>query len=192
MNVTNIYTAGVGGQGLVLTTDIISEVAFLEGFDVKSNDVIGLSQRGGKVWGSIRFGEKVHSSLIPNGEGDILLSMEQLEGLRWSSALKKGSKIIFNEEVIFPNRVLLEKDEYPENIKENLIEKGYDVISVSAKEIGRSLGNIKTGNIILLGKLSNYLPFKDDTWLKVIAKKVPPKTVEVNFSAFKAGRQDTT
>ena len=192
MNVTNIYTAGVGGQGLVLTTDIISEVAFLEGFDVKSNDVIGLSQRGGKVWGSIRFGEKVHSSLIPNGEGDILLSMEQLEGLRWSSALKKGSKIIFNEEVIFPNRVLLDKDEYPENIKENLIEKGYDVISVSAKEIGRSLGNIKTGNIILLGKLSNYLPFKDDTWLKVIAKKVPPKTVEVNFSAFKAGRQDTT
>ncbi|MGK0465444.1 indolepyruvate oxidoreductase subunit beta [Clostridium sp.] len=192
MNVTNIYTAGVGGQGLVLTTDIISEVAFLEGFDVKSNDVIGLSQRGEKVWGSIRFGEKVHSSLIPNGEGDILLSMEKLEGLRWSSALKKGSKIIFNEEVIFPNRVLLEKDEYPENIKENLVEKGYDVISVSAKEIGRSLGNIKTGNIILLGKLSNYLPFKEETWLKVIAKKVPPKTVEVNFSAFKAGRQDTT
>jgi indolepyruvate ferredoxin oxidoreductase beta subunit len=189
MGVTNIYTAGVGGQGLVLTTEIIVEVAFLEGFEVKSNDVIGLSQRGGKVWGSIRFGEKVHSALIPEGEGDLLLSMEELEGLRFSGALKKGAKIIFNEEIIFPNRVLLEKDEYPENIQENLIEKGYEVISVSAKEIGRALGNIKTGNIILLGKLSNYLPFKEETWLSVIAKKVPPKTVEVNFSAFKAGRQ---
>jgi indolepyruvate ferredoxin oxidoreductase beta subunit len=189
MGVTNIYTAGVGGQGLVLTTEIIVEVAFLEGFDVKSNDVIGLSQRGGKVWGSIRFGEKVHSALIPEGEGDLLLSMEELEGLRFSGALKKGAKIIFNEEIIFPNRVLLEKDEYPENIKENLIEKGYEVISVNAKEIGRALGNIKTANIILLGKLSNFLPFKEETWLNVIAKKVPPKTVEVNFSAFKAGRQ---
>ena len=189
MGVTNIYTAGVGGQGLVLTTEIIVEVAFLEGFDVKSNDVIGLSQRGGKVWGSIRFGEKVHSALIPYGEGDLLLSMEELEGLRFSSALKKGAKIIFNEEIIFPNRVLLEKDEYPENIKGDLIKKGYDVISLDAKEIGRALRNIKTGNIILLGKLSNYLPFKEDTWLKVIAEKVPPKTVEVNFSAFRAGRQ---
>ncbi|MEK6265114.1 MAG: indolepyruvate oxidoreductase subunit beta [Clostridium sp.] len=189
MGVTNIYTAGVGGQGLVLTTEIIVEVAFLEGFDVKSNDVIGLSQRGGKVWGSIRFGEKVHSALIPYGEGDLLLSMEELEGLRFSSCLKKGAKVIFNEEVIFPNRVLLEKDEYPENIKAGLVEKGYDVVSVNAKEIGKTLGNIKTINIILLGKLSNYLPFKEATWLKVIEEKVPHKTVEVNFSAFKAGRQ---
>lgn len=189
MDVTNIYMAGVGGQGLVLTTEIVVEVAFLEGYDVKSNDVIGLSQRGGKVWGSIRFGEKVHSALIPAGEGDLLLAMEELEGLRLSSSLKKGAKIIFSEEIIFPNRVLIEKDEYPENIREKLVENGYEVISINAKEIARVLGNIKTGNIVLLGKLSKYLPFKEETWLKVIETKVPAKTVEVNFSAFKAGSQ---
>lgn len=189
MSVINLYIAGVGGQGLVLSTEIVVEVAFLEGFDVKSNDVIGLSQRGGKVWGNVRFGEKVHSSLISEGEGDLLLAMEELEGLRCSSALKKGAKIIFNEEIIFPNRVLIEKDEYPVNIREKLIEKGYEVISLNAKEIGRDLGNIKTENIVLLGKLSKYLPFKEETWLKVIEKKVPAKTIEANFSAFKSGRQ---
>jgi indolepyruvate ferredoxin oxidoreductase beta subunit len=189
MGVINLYMAGVGGQGLVLTTEIIVEVAFLEGFDVKSNDVIGLSQRGGKVWGSVRFGEKVHSALIPEREGDLLLAMEELEGLRCSNSLREGAKIIFNEEIIFPNRVLIEKDVYPENVKEKLIEKGYEVICVFAKEIGRSIGNIKTSNIVLLGKLSNYLPFKEETWLKVIENKVPAKTVEINFSAFKAGRQ---
>jgi len=189
MGVTNIYIAGVGGQGLMLTTEIVDEVAFLEGYDVKSNDVIGLSQRGGKVWGSIRFGEKVHSALIPDGEVDLLLSMEELEGLRLSFALKKGAKIIFNEEIIFPNRVLIEKDEYPENIREKLVERGYEVISLNAKEIARGLGNIKTGNIVLLGNLSKYLPFKEETWLKVIEEKVPKKTVVINFSAFKAGRQ---
>ena len=188
MSVKNIYLAGVGGQGLVLTTEIIVEVAFSEGYDVKSNDVIGLSQRGGKVWGSIRFGEKVHSALIPEGEGDLLLAMEELEGLRLSESLKNGAKIIFNKEIIFPNRVLFEKDEYPQNIREELIEKGYEVISLNAKEISRELGNIKTENIVLLGRLSRYLPFKEETWLKVIEKKVPAKTVEVNFSAFKAGR----
>ena len=188
MGVKNIFIAGVGGQGLVLTTQIVVEVAFLEGFDVKSNDVIGLSQRGGKVWGSVRFGEKVHSALIPKGEGDLLLAMEELEGLRLSSSLKRGAKIILNEEIIFPNRVLIEKDEYPGNIKEKLLDKGYEVISISAKEIGRFLGNIQTGNIVLLGKFSKYLPFKEETWLKVIESKVPPKTIDVNFSAFKAGR----
>ena len=189
MGVINLYMAGVGGQGLVLTTEIVVEVAFLEGFNVKSNDVIGLSQRGGKVWGSVRFGEKVHSALIPEGEGDLLLAMEELEGLRFSSFLKNNARIIFNEEIIFPNRVLIEKDEYPENIRKKLVEKGYEVISVNAKEIGRALGNIKTGNIVLLGKLSKYLPFKEETWLKVIKEKVPAKTVEVNYSAFKSARQ---
>ncbi len=188
MSVKNIYIAGVGGQGLVMLTEILAEVAFLEGFDVKTNDVIGLSQRGGKVWGSVRYGEKVHSALIPEGEGDILLAMEQLEGFRWCGTLKPGAKIIFNEEIIFPNRVLIEKDQYPENIREKLLSSGYSVISINAKEISKSVGNIKTSNIVLLGKLSKYLPFKEETWLKVIEKKVPEKTIAANFNAFKAGR----
>ena len=109
MGVTNIYMAGVGGQGLVLTTEIIVEVAFLEGYDVKSNDVIGLSQRGGKVWGSIRFGEKVHSALIPEGEGDLLLAMEELEGLRLSAALKKVQKLYLTRKLFFPIEYLLKR-----------------------------------------------------------------------------------
>jgi len=115
--------------------------------------------------------------------------MEELEGLRLSSSLKRGAKIILNEEIIFPNRVLIEKDEYPENIKEKLVQNGHEVISINAKEICKFIGNIQTGNIVLLGKLSKFLPFKEETWLKVIESKVPPKTIDVNFSAFKAGRK---
>ncbi|ERI95197.1 putative indolepyruvate ferredoxin oxidoreductase, beta subunit [Clostridiales bacterium oral taxon 876 str. F0540] len=184
----NILICGVGGQGLVLTTKILAEAAFEEGYDLKTSDVIGLSQRGGMVWGSIRFGKRVHSALIPEGEADILLAMEELEGLRWSSSLKKGGKIILNEHRTFPNRVLIEKEEYPEYIKETLADKGFDIFSINANKVAKELNNIKVVNLVLLGKVSALLPFSIDTWNKVIEKNVPAKTVELNKKAFMLGR----
>lgn len=188
MATTNIIISGVGGQGLVLGTKILAEVAFKEGFDMKSSDVIGLSQRGGMVWGSVRFGEKVGSAVISEGECDILLALEQLEGLRWSKALKKGAKLILNNEIIYPNRVLLEKEEYPENIGEKLEKKGYEVINVDAKKLAKEAGNAKASNTVLLGVLSKYLPFSQEAWIQAIKENVPPKTIEMNIEAFKAGR----
>lgn len=187
MSNTNIYIAGVGGQGLVLATKIISDTAFKEGFDIRTNDVIGLSQRGGKVYGSIRFGEKVFSCQIPRGEGDILLALEKLEGLRWAPEMKKGAKVIMNEEIIFPNRVLIEKDEYPENIDETIKSLGLDLISVNARNIAKEAGNIRTANTVLLGVLSTLLPFSKEAWIESITENVPPKTIEDNIKAFNLG-----
>lgn len=189
MRITNILITGVGGQGLVLATRIISKAAFLEGYDIKTSDVIGLAQRGGLVWGCVRFGDEVSSPLIPNGEGDVLLAMEELEALRWTHLLRDGAKIILNKEQIYPNRVLIEKEEYPENIEETLRSKGFEVFCADANSAAKQSGSIKTSNTFLLGCLSKHLPFNGQTWNKVISENVPVKTIEQNLKAFRMGRE---
>lgn len=187
MSVTNILISGVGGQGLVLATKLLAESAFLEGYDVKTSDVIGLSQRGGKVFGSVRFGEMVHSPLIPTGQVDILLAMEKLEGLRWIKELKSDAQVILNEYSILPNRALIEKDEYPENIDNIFKSTPLQIFTINALQASKALGTVKVMNVVLLGKLSTMLPFKKETWQAVIEKNVPPKTLELNKKAFEAG-----
>lgn len=189
MTTTNILIAGVGGQGLVLSTRIISYAAFKEGFDIKSGDVIGLSQRGGTVWGSVRFGKKVFSPIIPNGEADVLLGLEELEALRWIHLMKNNAHIIVNKQNVFPNRVLLEKEEYPKDIVSELKNKGFQVDSVDAREIARAAGNVKAENIVLLGKLSKLLPIKHETWIETIKENVPAKTIDINITAFNKSRE---
>jgi indolepyruvate ferredoxin oxidoreductase beta subunit len=187
LSVINILISGVGGQGLVLATQILSEVAFREGYDIKASDVIGLSQRGGMVWGSVRYGEKVYSALIPNGECDILLAMESLEGLRWAHMLKPSGKVILATEKTYPNRVLIEKEEYPTAIMEHLAKLGLNVIPVKAQEEAKKVGNIKTSNILQLGMLSSLLSFSRNTWIEVINNLVPKSTAAVNIAAFDKG-----
>lgn len=188
MSTINILISGVGGQGLVIATQILSEVAFKEGYDIKTSDVIGLSQRGGMVWGSVRFGQKVYSALIPDGECDILVAMEALEGLRWAKMMKPGGKVILATEKTYPNRVLIEKDEYPAAIEEQLIKLGLTIFPVKAQEEAKRLGNIKVSNILQLGMLSSLLPFSRDTWTEVISSNVPPATRTVNLAAFDRGK----
>lgn len=182
----NILLAGVGGQGLVLTTEIISEAAFRDGYDIKSNDVIGLSQRGGKVWGSIRIGKLINSPNIPLGEGDILLAMEPLEGYRWSHVLKDDALVIINTYEIAPSPVLMEIDNYPEDIIGDL-KQNYKVIAINAMEEGNKLGNTKVANAFLLGIMAKHLNIKKETWEEVIKDKVPSKAVDENIKAFNVG-----
>lgn len=189
MKVTSIMIGGVGGQGLVLATRIIASVALLEGFDVKTGDVVGLAQRGGMVWGSVRFGDKVHSPLIPAGRGDFMLAMEALEGLRWAHLLKPGATVFLNEFRIYPNLVLLEKADYPTDVPALLGERGITTVSIAAEGIAEGLGNRKLANTVLLGALSTSLPFQTSTWEQVISENVPPRTVELNLKAFAAGSQ---
>ncbi|MPM83544.1 hypothetical protein SDC9_130608 [bioreactor metagenome] len=188
MKCTNILICGVGGQGLVVTTTIISEAAFLEGYDIKTSDVIGLSQRGGLVFGSIRFGEKVYSALIPQGEADILIALEKLEGLRWVHNVKKDGVVILNNNTIYPNRVLIEKEEYPENIEDKIKDKGLKLLQVNGTAIGKDLGNIKVENTVLLGVLSNYLPFSEESWYEALSKTFPERLLPINKEAFNLGR----
>lgn len=188
MKCTNILICGVGGQGLVVTTNILSQVAFLEGFDIKTSDVIGLSQRGGMVFGSVRFGEVVHSALIPENEVDMLIALEKLEGLRWSNNVKKNGLVVLNQSITYPNRVLIEKEQYPENIDELLKNKKLTVLSIFAKDMAKNLGNKNVENTILLGSLSNYLPFSEENWLKALNDIFPKKLLDINIKAFSLGR----
>ncbi len=182
----NIIVAGVGGQGLVLATGIIAEAGFKEGLDVKTNDVVGLSQRGGTVWGTIRIGEKIHSPNIPHGKGDILLGMEPLEALRWSHLMKEGSTIIMNKKRVYPTPVLLEKEEYPEEEMVSLKER-FNVIEIDAIGEAKAAGNIKAANTILIGLLAKHLDIKTETWEEVLRANVPPRAVEENINAFHRG-----
>lgn len=184
--VTNILIMGVGGQGLVLATNITANVAALAGYDVKTNDVIGMSQRGGMVWGSIRFGETVHSPNVPVGQGDVLLGMEPLEALRGSRLLKEGATIIMNKKRVYPTPVLLEQADYPEDEIKALEEK-FNVIYVDADAEAKESGNIKAANTIQLGILAGVLDINTKYWLEAIEQFVPPKAIEANRNAFERG-----
>lgn len=183
----NILLAGVGGQGMVLTTKLICDAAFLGGFTFKSNDVIGLSQRGGKVWGSVRIANEVHSPNIAPGTGDFLMALEPLEGLRWSHMLKKEGIVIMNTSRINPVPVMMEKAAYPEGV-DQLLAETFEVVSLNANEEGAKLGNSKIANTFLLGILAKRIPeIPEAIWKQAIENNVPKKTVALNMAAFDHG-----
>jgi indolepyruvate ferredoxin oxidoreductase, beta subunit len=184
--VTNIMLGGVGGQGLILMTRIISQAALKDGYDIKSNDVVGLSQRGGMVWGNIRYGEKVYSPNIPSGQGDILVAMEPLEALRWSAVLKKDGVIIMNSKRVYPTAVQQEKVPYPEDdIKE--LQSKYKVIEINAFEEAKNIGKKQVSNVLLIGVLAKHLNIKPETWRDTIKENVPQKSIDLNIKAFEFG-----
>lgn len=184
--ITNIMLSGVGGQGLVLMTRIISQVALKAGYDVKSNDVVGLSQRGGMIWGNIRIGDKVYSPNIPAGEGNVLVSMEPLEALRWSSVLREDGVIIMNTKRFYPTLVQQEKATYPEEEIAKLKER-YKTIAIDAIEEGIKIGKKQVSNVLLLGILSKFLDIKKEIWEDVIKDNVPKKSIDMNLMAFQFG-----
>jgi indolepyruvate ferredoxin oxidoreductase, beta subunit len=183
----NVMLAGVGGQGLVLMTKIISQTAFLDGFDVKTNDVVGLSQRGGMVYGNVRFGEKIHSPNIPIGQGDILIALEPLEGLRWSYMVKKGGIIVLNTDQIYPTMVQQEKEKYPVEDIEALA-NNYKLVQVDAKGEAKKLRKTQVVNTIMLGVLSKYLSLSQESWIEAIKGSVKVNTTQLNIQAFQIGQ----
>jgi len=184
---TKIVICGVGGQGTILASDILSLVAMEEGYDVKKSEVHGMAQRGGSVISNCVFGEKVYSPLIGLGEGDILLAFEKLEALRSLPYLKKNGKMIVNDYKWLPITVASSDATYPENIIKTLKKKVEHLICVDGVKIAADLGNIRTTNVVLLGVLARFLPFKQESWLSVLEKRVPKKTVEINKTAFLLG-----
>ncbi|MBO8143491.1 MAG: indolepyruvate oxidoreductase subunit beta [Thermodesulfobacterium sp.] len=185
--VTNLVLVGTGGQGIVLASRILAWCAFKSGFDVKESEIHGMAQRGGSVIGQIRFGKKVHSPSIPTGGAHIMLALEELEALRYLHFLKNGGKIILNLKQILP--ASLEPSLYPENVSEQLREKGYKVFPVKAEEIAKTLGSVKIENTVLLGVLSLLLPFSTEIWKEVLTNSVPSKMVDLNLKAFEEGKK---
>lgn len=185
----NIVLSGVGGQGVLVASDIIVDVAMNQGFDTKKSEVHGMAQRGGSVVSQVRYGTKIYSPLIQNGHADIILAFEKLEALRYLDFLKPNGVIIFNTQQITPLTVYFSNVKYPEDILERCKKKTPHVISVDAIKIAEDLGNLKVLNSIMLGALSNHIEFSQDIWLESIGKRVPKKTIELNTKAFQKGRE---
>jgi len=185
---TDILVAGVGGQGILLTSDILVEVAFEEGYDVKKSEIHGMAQRGGSVISEVRFGEKVYSPLIKKGQADFLLGLEKLETLRFLHYLKPEGWLVVNDLEIPPLGVSLGKEKYPDNIFSLLKKKTSRIIRVDGLAMAKNVGNLKTMNVVMLGILSSFLPFSISTWKKVIEKRVPSYSLKDNLRAFESGR----
>lgn len=183
----NVLIAGVGGQGLVLTTKIMAEAAVRAGYDVKTNDVIGLSQRNGKIWGSVRIGKRIYSPNIPEGEADILIAFESLEARRMRKMLKTGtSTVVVNSYQMAPARVQQGLEEYASDIDELLMEQSV-VKKVDATAVAVEIGHAAVANIYMLGIAAQELPIPEDVWISVISENVPPKSIELNKTAFQKG-----
>jgi indolepyruvate ferredoxin oxidoreductase beta subunit len=185
---TNVVICGVGGQGIILASNVLCYAAFLEGLDVKKSEVHGMAQRGGSVVTHVRFGKKVHSPLIEEGTSDYILAFEKLEALRYAYFLKKRGTIIVDNREISPMSVLVGQAQYPKDIDRKL-SKVSTTHLVNAANIARELGNIRVVNIILLGVLSTFLQFKKKSWTKAISYFVKKKFVDLNITAFQRGRE---
>jgi len=186
---TNILVAGVGGQGVILASDIMCEVFMEAGYDVKKSEVHGMAMRGGIVTSHFRFGKKVYSPLIKEGEADILFAFEQLEGLRWINHLRANGKIVMNDHKINPPAVNLGEMEYPKAIPKMIQSKIKNFYLVKGTEIALQLGDVRAANVVLLGAISKFFELNEDLWLKTILNYLPAKVHELNKKAFSAGRE---
>ncbi len=186
----NIIICGVGGQGILLASEIIALTAMESGFDVKKSEVHGMSQRGGSVFSHVRIGEKVYSPIIEKGKGDILLSLEKAETLRWVHYLKKDEPLIIMSDLeIIPPLVSLGLTSYPKDVEKKLKDISSKLFIIPAKKISEEVKDIRVLNIFFLGFLSNFLPFDIKKWEEIIKSKVPENKLEINLTTFKKGRE---
>ena len=189
--VTNILVAGIGGQGVMTAAEVLSQTALSQGFDVKKTEVAGMAQRGGVVTSHVRFGRRVLSPAIPNGEADILVGFEPAEALRWCGQLRPGGVAMVNRVRQEPPVVTLGLFAYPDDPVAEMRARGIEVHAFDAGAIARELGNLKLVNTVMLGAIADYLPFpaeilKEEIVHRFRARK--PDLVAVNETAFEAGR----
>jgi indolepyruvate ferredoxin oxidoreductase beta subunit len=185
--VKSILFVGVGGQGIILASKILTEGLVKFGYDVKMSEVHGMAQRGGSVTTQVRFGEKVYSPLIGLGEADVVVAFEKVEAARWLSYLKQGGTLVVNDYEIYPQAVLTGQEVYPDDVIEKLKEKVENVKVFNAADVAMEIGNIKTQNIVLLGALIKALGLEDLDWEEVVKEHLPEKLQEINIKAIKAG-----
>ncbi len=193
-NVTSVLMVGVGGQGILMVSKVLATLCQNAGMEVKQSEVHGMAKRGGAVFSHIRFGPKVHSPLIPEGEADVLLALEWAEGLRWLHYLRPEDGVFISDvrRIVPPfacrNRGRGVTPEYARATPAEIIGRLGTGYALDATGIARELGNDRVANTVLLGVLSTALDFPEEDWLEVIARVVPAKTVDINRAAFSAGR----
>ena len=188
----DLLLTGVGGQGNILASDIIGEVAMAAGFDVKKTDTLGMAQRGGSVVSNVRIAKKVYSPLIKEGEVDFLLAFEKLEGIRWANYLRPGGVAIINNHAVPPLSVNLGVEKYPTDgeVTQVLKQRSERIYLVEGTRKVTELGNAKALNIFMLGCASVFLPFDLTAWQDAIQKHLPEKLWKLNMTAFETGRKE--
>lgn len=190
MEKLNIMIVGVGGQGTLLASRVLGNVAMKMDRDVKVSEVHGMAQRGGSVVTYVKMGEKVYSPIIEKGEADIIIAFEELEALRWIDYLKQDGTLILNEQKIDPMPVITGKAKYPQSIVGKIKDCFKNVVTIDALEIARQCGNIKAVNTVLLGLLAKSTAIDKQIWLESLKENVPSKALDVNLKAFEAGYKD--
>jgi indolepyruvate ferredoxin oxidoreductase beta subunit len=186
----NFMITGVGGQGTILSSDILAAVGVSAGYDVKKSDILGLAVRGGSVLGHVRWGDTVHSPIVPEGRVDYLIAFELLEGMRRLNQVRVGGTVLLNQQEIHPASVSSGLAGYPDEkaVRVALEAATEHVYRVPGLEMAQELGNTKVLNVVLLGSLSALLPVEPEVWEEVLDERVPPRFKALNLEAFHAGR----
>jgi len=188
VKVFNILIAGVGGQGVLLTSKVIAEAALLEGRDVKQSEVHGMAQRGGSVLSQVRFGERVFSPIVSPGEADLLIGFEPLETARYLQYLNDGGAVVYNTRPIGTIGVSIGAETYPQDIDETIRRHAPKVFAFDATSVAIEAGEKRAVNLVLLGAALSVLPLQEAVLLEAIMNTVPKKALEINKKAFAAGR----
>jgi len=189
MKTVNILLSGVGGQGVILASKILSEAALLQGLDIKQSEVHGMSQRGGSVVSHVRIGDVVHSPLVAEGGCDLLVGFEPLEALRFAHWVRRDGALIYSTDRINPSTVSAGFAQYPADLVERLAGYPCAKIPVPAGDLAEKAGNRRSANVVLVGTLANRLQFPADVWQKALTASVPAKLLDLNREAFRLGRE---
>ena len=190
MKTKNIMIVGVGGQGSLLASKLLGHLLMEQGYDVKVSEVHGMSQRGGSVVTYVRYGDKVCSPVIDQGEADFIVSFEVLEAARWLSYLKPDGQIVTNTQQIDPMPVITGAAQYPENLVEKMRAKGIQVDAMDCLALAEEAGSAKAVNMVLMGRLSHYFPdIAPEAWQASLEANVPAKVLELNRKAFALGQK---
>ena len=189
MKTVNVSLVGVGGQGILLTSDILAKTAALAGLDVKKSEVHGMAQRGGSVISQVRFGDKVYSPIISDGTSDLLVSFERLEALRWRHLLAPTGKVLINDMNMTPVTVSSGQQAAVTDLSERLKAEYPAALYIDALTVAKNLGNTRAMNMVVAGAISKLMPFELAVWEQAMKERIPAKLLDMNIKAFEAGRQ---
>ena len=186
--IRNILFSGVGGQGILLASELTAAALLQAGYDVKKSEVHGMAQRGGSVTAQLRYGKRVYSPLIDPGSADIQMAFEMMEAVRYLPYLNQASTVIVNTQKILPPSVATGQATYPEQVLDELARRNIRVIAVDAFTIAKEAGEVRTANVALVGALSVHLDVEAAIFEEIIERRVPERFRAENMRAFAAGR----
>ena len=186
-NVKSVMIVGVGGQGTLLASRVLGSAMLSQGVDVKVSEVHGMSQRGGSVVTYVRYGDKVYSPIIAQGEADVLLAFEALEAARYLPWLKPEGTVVVNTQQMDPMPVVTGVAEYAKDILGKVREQGVKVVALDALGMAEEAGSSKAVNVVLIGAMAKKLDLPKEVWIDTIKETVPSKFIDMNLKAFELG-----